>query len=211
MSEVGSEQLEHYIDTRALARRQVCEKVLKEARKIKDEPTKALIDILDVSDLTHEEKLIFVRRILHILQKLNTRKRRFTNAKNVANVVVQIGSVITPALVSIQASYDVYWSLFGVSLATGVLTTLLNLFSAERLSLMFSRSYEHMLSESFKFFATGDDEEFSDFVCKIEKLHLDDVKAELRSDKNTSSNDTLSRHDAMINRLMTDMKDDDSS
>jgi hypothetical protein len=122
--------------------------------------------------------------------------RRFSN---VGNIVVQIGSLVIPALLSIQHLDDnrsgyVFWSTWGISLATGVAANMLSLFKVAKKKSVYTRVYDKLLSEGFKYLQLSDSYEsknpvgaherlFPEFFAKVESMLLNETRVSTKIKK----------------------------
>jgi len=130
--------------------------------ELKEKPTRAskyFRRIIQVMDISIEKKIIFTDRYIRAIARLERVKHRTRSFAGVGNTIVQVGSVITPALISIQHIEDssnnepglIFWLTWAVSVMTGIATTLLSLFKINKRVTVYSDALRKLEAEGFRY------------------------------------------------------------
>lgn len=172
---------------------------------------------IEFIDLSQARKVLFVDRYIKALICLEKKKFRMRKASSVGNVVVQIGSLVIPALLSVQhlekeKSGVVFWTTWAISLATGISANLLSLFKVAKKKTVYTRVYDRLLSEGFKYLELSDHYNtaepvgahqrlFPDFFARVESMLLNETrvngakKKEIKGEIRDQALDELERRD----------------
>ena len=173
--------------------------------------------VIEFIDLRDDRKVIFVDRYIKALIGLEKKKFRMRKASSIGNIVVQVGSLVIPALLSVQhlesaKSGVVFWLTWGISLATGISANLLSLFKVSKKKSVYTRVYDRLLSEGFKFLELSDHYEtkepvgahnrlFAEFFARVESMLLNETrvngikKKEIKGEIRDQALDELERRD----------------
>ena len=146
--------------------------------------------ILRVLDLDARKKVIFVDRYIKSVERLERSRNRMRCFGGVGNTIVQIGSVLTPALLSVQhidGSGAVFWTTWGISLLTGISATMLSLFKINKKDAVYSDALRKLVAEGFRYVELADryktsnqvdahDRFFSEFFTHVESILLNETR-----------------------------------
>ena len=104
-------------------------------------------------DVTETDRTLLVDRYMGELDSMQSWISKLGFWRRFGSIFVLAGTVVTPALVSIQhyAMERLFWSVFGLSLGTGVVSSLLAMFSVESREVQAKMTYEMLISEGFQF------------------------------------------------------------
>lgn len=148
--------------------------------------------------LTDFQKQILRDRYVALVDKTEERAKKFTFFFYTSRIIVTVGSLFVPALLSIQSpssgqfTYQVYWSTWTLSLLVSVFNALLTLFKIEKKFLYLHTDLERLNSEGWQYselsgrysgFYTPSQmpthtNQFIFFCHMIEKIRLKEVEAE---------------------------------
>ena len=150
---------------------------------------------IEMCDLPDTRKMLFISRFICHVEDLEDKKRRTTRMAGMLNGAVSIGSVVTPALLSIQyldTSDEAYifWVTWGVSLLTGVSTAFLSLFKLDKSQQVYSDVLRRLISEGTKYLSLTDeyktryelnahDSMFPTFSSNIESIIMSETRAQV--------------------------------
>tara|TARA_B100001093_G_C26782013_1_gene995033 strand:- start:704 stop:1336 length:633 start_codon:yes stop_codon:yes gene_type:complete len=167
----------------------------------------ACIDNLKLSPL---QKVILHDRLLKMITKMERKTRRYRRYNAVGSIVVNMGSLLTPALLSIKADdhqsiiYHVTWT---TALLTAIGTSLMSLFQVQKRFVLFIKTLEKLKSESFLYFsltACYNNEThasaFHTFIEKIEVIFASEVSSEFKQGHHATE-DPAGTHNA-VKRLV---------
>lgn len=194
---------------------------------------KNIVYIIENAELDDYKKAILVRRFVKQVVYYERKCDKFRYYYNLFRTSVTIGSILLPALLSIQnitltsdGNDDkyfqriVYWLTWGISLGVTVCNGIIQLYSLDKLYYSSSMLTEKLKSEGWKFFQlsgkyqffSSHDEAFIPFCDEIEKLKMEQViheYSELPQDKNkdnetiTSKPITKDKHDNKIIKVLS--------
>jgi len=116
---------------------------------------------IEMTDLPANRKVLFINRFVRHVEDLEIKKRRSTRLAALLNGTVSIGSVVTPALLSIQILPDdssnfIFWTTWSVSLLTGISTAFLSLFKLNQATEIYSDVLRRLISEGSKYLSLSD-------------------------------------------------------
>jgi hypothetical protein len=149
-----------------------------------------LNEIIDELELDPKKKLMLKRRFVAQVELYNKKSKVAEFFYIFFSIFVTIGSIILPALLSIQQldyseddSVDeeyrekVYWTTWGLSLLVSIFNGLLQLFSLGKQYVSYNQTREKMISEAWQYFTLSGDyqdstheESFNEFCEEIEKI-----------------------------------------
>lgn len=121
--------------------------------------------ILQEIDLSPVQKRILEERYLSLINETNRRTFRISILYNVSHTIVTVGSIIVPALLSIQytdtssivssdardTNYEIYWATWVISLLVTICNGLLTLFKIDKKYLYLHTNLEHLISEGWQY------------------------------------------------------------
>lgn len=119
--------------------------------------------ILQHLDLTTVQKSIIETRYLHILQNLQKRARTHCIIHFIGHFIITVGSLLVPALLSIQNSdrefaltagpfnVHIYWATFAISLLVTMWNAILTLFRIDKKYYFLNTILERLRSEGWQY------------------------------------------------------------
>jgi hypothetical protein len=160
--------------------------------------------IIQSLELSEFEKLILQLRYVKLLDKLYGRTSRITYLFYVNKTIVTIGSLIVPALLSIQYadtgpgsdkgsfSFQIYWSTWVLSLLVSICNAIMTLFKIDKKFMYLHSDIEYLISEGWQyaqlsgrysgFYTPGElpthKNQFKFFCHIIEKIQMKEVESE---------------------------------
>jgi len=115
--------------------------------------------IINLLTLTPQRKAILLDRYVYLVNNYRIQSYWYSYTFNALRFVIQIGSLLTPALLSIQHFYEgdndtnpIYWSTWSTSLMVGLLTNYINLFKLDKKFYSINKTYQKMVAEGWMFF-----------------------------------------------------------
>lgn len=161
---------------------------------------KKFADALELIDLSPFRKIIIIDRFLHVLERLHSRSNWYRWLNSVGSTFVSIGSLLTPALLSIKSDDnedEIFYLTWSTALATALSSSLMQLFQITKKYILFTKTLEKLQSEGFMFFElaggyrtddpNGHAAMFTTFCTNVENIHGEEVTSEFQ---NKSSSDT---------------------
>ena len=130
------------------------------------EPKQNFIAAVNQSDLTPLQKIIIEERFSNVLRDFETRCLRFALIFHMLRIFVSIGSLIVPALLSIQYSdtsnsktitdpdsfaYEIYWATWVISLLVTTSNGILTVFKIDKKYYFLHTTMEQLRSEGWQF------------------------------------------------------------
>lgn len=170
--------------------------------KYKDRPNfHAILKTIDLSDL---QKHIIEVRYMSILENIQRRTEMYTTLFFIGHIIITVGSLFVPALLSIQnsdrnvtpdgtnVSIYIYWTTFAMSILVTVFNGILTLFKIDKKYYFLHTTLERLRSEGWQYFSlTGrysghlighniptHDNQFVYFTHYIEKIKMKQVEEE---------------------------------
>ena len=170
--------------------------------KYKDRPNfQAILKTIDLSEL---QKHIIEVRYMSILENIQRRTEIYTSLFFVGHIIITVGSLFVPALLSIQnsdrnvtpdgtnVSVYIYWTTFAMSILVTVFNGILTLFKIDKKYYFLHTTLEKLRSEGWQYFSlTGrysghlighniptHDNQFVYFTHYIEKIKMKQVEEE---------------------------------
>lgn len=122
-------------------------------------------NILQNLDLSDVQKQIITIRYLSILDNLKRRSRNYSYIFFSGHVIVTVGSLFVPALLSIQNSDEnytfsnnsftiqIYWTTFVISLLVTIFNGILTLFKVDKKYYFLNTTLERLRSEGWQYFS----------------------------------------------------------
>ncbi len=145
--------------------------------------------------LCAEKRTIIEERYIRMLQASFWKCRRISMLYNTSRIVITIGSIIVPALISIQYiseapflfTQSVYWATWVLSLLVTISNGFLTMFKFDRKYYLYHASFEQMKTEGWQYLAlTGNykgpavthETEFNHFTQTIERIRMRQTEEE---------------------------------
>ena len=160
---------------------------------------KRLDPIVDSLELSDTQKYIIKKRFIHEVVHYDTKANRTKNTYNGFRFLVTTGSLLIPALMSIQQiegtsqqfKDNIYWTTWSLSLAVTTCNGFIQLFSLDKNYFTFSIITEKLKTEGWQFLQLSgkyDDykthkKAFKNFCNNIETLKIKQVMSEFTSGK----------------------------
>lgn len=119
--------------------------------------------ILDELELSPLQKNILKERYIKLVYNTKERTRNISFFFHISRTIVTVGSIITPALLSIQYTdlgtavtsesftFQIYWATWIVSLLVSVCNGLMTLFKIDKKFLYLHTNLEHLISEGWQY------------------------------------------------------------
>lgn len=155
---------------------------------------------VDTTNLSEIQKLTLKSRLISLLEEYNTRAFLFSFTFNTFRITITVGSLIVPALLSVQhtstqqnqLSQEVYWIVWIVSLMVTISNGIMSLLKIDKKYFTLNTTYQHLLSESWQFIhltgayngaftpttAATHQNQYIYFSNKIEKIRMKHVEDE---------------------------------
>ena len=126
-------------------------------------PEKALLSAFSMIDIEKHQKYMLEMRFLNVLHEFRHRANRLSLIFNVSRIIVTVGSILVPALLSIQYventpwmnqntfQLEVYWSTWVLSLMITICNGLITLFKIDKKYFFVHTSLELLHSEGWQY------------------------------------------------------------
>ena len=165
--------------------------------------------IINAIDLDDFQKKIIFKRYVRQVALYEKRTRNFGVTYNTFRTAVTVGSIMIPALLSIQNDEEhgnnIYWTTWGISILITICNGCITLYSLDKNYIVFSMIVQKLKTEGWKFFESAGKykdkthkENFVFFCENVEKLKMKQVNKEIEfiaqqgGDKSaTDDNDSL--------------------
>jgi len=162
-------------------------------------------------ELSAQKKVIIQQRYILLIQDLKSRTHRLTILFQVSRGVITVGSLIVPALLSIQyttatndQSITMYWVTWAISLCVTICNGLLTLFKLDKHYYHLHTVFEHLTSEGWQYIElTGKysgfntpnvrpthENQFVYFCHSVEKIRMKQIEEEYYKLTETASHPT---------------------
>lgn len=163
-------------------------------------------ELIDQISLPSEKKLILKKRFVRLVTNEKQRSLRITFLYYLGHTIVSVGSLIVPALLSIQYtsttsiqstnsesfSYMIYWTTWFISLLVTTFNALLTLFKIDKKYLYLNTNKELLASEGWQYLQLSGrysgfftpmsppthENQFVFFCHRIEKIRLHEIEDE---------------------------------
>ncbi len=122
-----------------------------------------IVLLQDLEDLTPAQKTRIINRYVEIIEELHKRKLLYAFVFHIGRFVVTVGSLIVPALLSIQYtdtttsntpesfSYNIYWATWVISLMVTIFNGILTLFKIDKKYYFLHTTTEQFQSEVWQY------------------------------------------------------------
>jgi hypothetical protein len=153
-----------------------------------------LVSAIQLIDLDDVKKKILVYRFTSLLREYRGRSTRYSISFHVLRITITVGSLIVPALLSVQGSMTtiVYWCVWVLSLCVTISNGIMTLFKVDKKYYVLNTTYHHIISEGWQYIAlTGrydgnktpgfpvtHDTQFKIFCRSLEKTRMKQVEDE---------------------------------
>lgn len=143
---------------------------------------------LSTISLSAEKRTIIEERYINLLYESHMRCNRITTLYNTNRVIVTIGSIIVPALMSIELTNSgtiginsLHWITWIISLMVTISNGIMTLFKFDKKYYILHTSYEQLKTEGWQYLAltgqykhseTTHENEFTLFCRTIEKIRM---------------------------------------
>ena len=110
--------------------------------------------VIDKLDLTPIQKEIIKERYINLVEETHLRARRISAIYHVSHLIVTVGSLIVPALMSIQymtTENQIYWITWVLSLLVTTSNGLLTLFKIDKKYLYLHTNTERLTTEGWQY------------------------------------------------------------
>jgi len=111
-----------------------------------------ITDAFDVIDLSESQKLIVKNRFTSLIQEYRSRSIRYSYGFHGLRIIITIGSLIVPALLSVQFtgnSVQIYWIVWVLSLFVTISNALITLMKIDKKYYMLNTVFHHIVSEGW--------------------------------------------------------------
>ena len=152
-------------------------------------------EVIDSLELSLPQKNILKERYVSLVDQMCRRAYRISIVYHVSHAIVTVGSLVVPALLSIQymtAENQIYWVTWVTSLLVTTCNGLLSLFKIDKKYMFLHTNKEHIISEGWQyaglsgrysgFYTPGKDATHANqyiFFCHvIEKIRMREVENE---------------------------------
>lgn len=168
---------------------------------------------IETLELSSQKKSIILHRYVPLLKQLKGRTTRLTIVFQSSRAIITVGSLIVPALLSIQytgtSDYQnstIYWATWIISLCVTICNGLLTLFKLDKHYYHIHTVYEHLTSEGWQYISLTanysrfnapavpptHENQFIYFCHSIEKIRMKQIEEEYYKINETSSNSSNS-------------------
>jgi hypothetical protein len=108
--------------------------------------------------LSEPKRIVLTERYVNLLKHLKARSTRVSAIFHFSRTIVTVGSLIVPALLSIQYNqsaseiqFTIYWSTWVISLCVTTCNGLMTLFKIDKKYFSIFTVYEHLVSEGWQY------------------------------------------------------------
>ena len=159
-------------------------------------------EAIATTNLTEEQKLTLSARFLTLLLEYKKRARKYSYSFNILRTMITVGSLIVPALLSVQYvansgdsshnSSEVYWVVWNLSLFVTISNGLMTMLKVDKKYFILNTTYQHLQSEGWQYVhlsgkysgfytphsAATHHNQFIFFCNSIEKIRMRQVEEE---------------------------------
>ena len=154
-----------------------------------------LVSAIQLIDLDDNKKKIIVYRFTSLLREYRGRSFRYSISFHVLRITITVGSLIVPALLSVQGaamSSIVYWCVWVLSLFVTISNGVMTLFKVDKKYYVLHTTFHHLVSEGWQYieltgrydgnktpgFPVTHDTQFKIFCRSLEKMRMKQVEDE---------------------------------
>lgn len=116
-------------------------------------PTQVLHSLFENLDIEPHQRAVLQQRYLSVLKNFQTRANRFTILFYTARIVITVGSILIPALLSIEGTVQdsIYWAAWMISLCVTISNGLIALFKIDKKYFFIHTTLELLQSEGWQY------------------------------------------------------------
>lgn len=153
-----------------------------------------LVSAIKLIDLDDVKKKILIYRFTSLLREYRSRSNFYSVSFHVLRITITVGSLIVPALLSVQGSMTtiVYWCVWVLSLCVTISNGIMTLFKVDKKYYVLNTTYHHIVSEGWQYisltgrydgnktpgFPVTHDTQFKIFCRSLEKTRMKQVEDE---------------------------------
>jgi hypothetical protein len=154
-----------------------------------------LVTAINLIDLEPTKKKILIFRFKAVLHEYSDRSTCYSTSFHTLRITITVGSLIVPALLSIQGgtlSTIVYWCVWVLSLCVTISNGVMTLFKVDKKYYVLNTTFQHLVSEGWQYIElTGKydghktpgitathDSQFTHFCNSLEKTRMKQVEDE---------------------------------
>ena len=168
--------------------------------------TRSIIHALDLNPF---QKKILAKRYVKQVRSYEKRTKNLGFAYNIFRTIVTVGSIILPALLSIQNnddySYKIYWTTWGISIVITICNGCIQLYNLDKNYIVTSLIVQKLKSEGWQYFECAGkyknhthQDNFVRFCEIIERLKMKQVSKEIKFLSSQGSSNTGKDSDSII-------------
>lgn len=181
-------------------------------------------DALATTELTISQKATLSARFITLLTEYKARSSRYSHSFNFLRFTITVGSLIVPALLSVQyatgnvgsttanISTEVYWVVWNLSLLVTISNGIMSMLKVDKKYFILNTTYQHLISEGWQYihlsgkysgFYTPNTiathkNQFVYFCNSIEKIRMKQVEDEYYKVDTSHSHTQPSQHDQLV-------------
>lgn len=146
------------------------------------------------TDTQESPRVYIMVRYLDLLTKFRKRARIYSCAFYTLRVSISIGSLIVPALLSLnQTNYFVFWIIWVLSLLVSMSNSVVSIFKIDKKYYILNSVYKKLESEGWQFInltgnyysapEIGHDSQIQTFAYRLEKISMQQAEEEYRKNQ----------------------------
>ena len=120
-------------------------------------------EAIQTTTITPDQKTTMSSRYIGLLYEYKYRSTKYSNSFNSLRIIITVGSLIVPAILSVQytagnvtsttanISADVYWCVWCLSLMVTISNGIMTLLKIDKKYYTLNTTYEHLLSEGWQY------------------------------------------------------------
>lgn len=171
---------------------------------------KSISSALINANLRPSKKRIFLERYVNLVEKYEIKQAKVRRKYYVFKTLIQSGSLVTPALLSINKASGIdeyqngiYWSTWGISLVVGIMANLMGLFGIEKRHFLYTKTLNNLKIEGWRFLELSgkysDLSNINDNKTPILSSNTDENINEINNDKyDNLLNEGIANHENMF-------------
>lgn len=181
-------------------------------------------DALTMTELTDSQKATLSARFITLLNEYKVRSKRYSHSFNFLRSTITVGSLIVPALLSVQYATgnvnsstanigaEVYWVVWNLSLLVTISNGIMSMLKVDKKYFILNTTYQHLISEGWQYihlsgkysgFYTPNTtathkNQFVYFCNSIEKIRMKQVEDEYYKVDTSHSNTQPGQHEQLV-------------
>ena len=181
-------------------------------------------DAIIMTELTDSQKATLSARFITLLTEYKVRASRYSHSFNFLRSTITVGSLIVPALLSVQYATgnvnsstanigaEVYWVVWNLSLLVTISNGIMSMLKVDKKYFILNTTYQHLISEGWQYihlsgkysgFYTPNTiathkNQFVYFCNSIEKIRMKQVEDEYYKVDTSHSHTQPSQHDQLV-------------